>query len=187
MTRLSSEGPGQLRLLEYGRLPVPELTPELADRLLDAAELPEPLRAHCMATAEAAMEIVCALAAAGICLNETLVYAASLLHDVSKGIPDHALAGAGLMSQLGYSELAPLIAQHHDIEDPARVDEALVVYIADKLCRGDKRVSVSGRFRASFDKCRDAEALRAHDRRYEAALAAARKINDICGKDVITI
>lgn len=187
LTRLSSEGPGQLRLIEYGRLPVPELTPELADRLLDAAELSEPLRAHCMATAEAAMEIVCALAAAGICLNETLVYAASLLHDVSKGTPDHALAGAGLMSQLGYSELAPLIAQHHDIEDPARVDEALVVYIADKLCRGDKRVSVSGRFRASFDKCRDAEALRAHDRRYEAAIAAARKINDICGKDVITI
>lgn len=63
------------------------------------------------------MEIVCALAAAGVCLDETPVYAAALLHDVSKGTPDHALAGAGLMSQLGYPVLAPLIAQHHDIED----------------------------------------------------------------------
>ena len=227
VTRLSSDGPGQLRLEEYGRLPVPELTPELADRLLAAAELPEPLEAHCRATAEAAMEIVCALAAAGVCLDETPVYAAAelpepleahcrataeaameivcalaaagvcldetpvyaaaLLHDVSKGTPDHALAGAGLMSQLGYPVLAPLIAQHHDIEDPARVDEALVVYMADKLCRGDRRVSVSGRFRASFDKCRDAEALAAHDRRYKAALTAAHTINDICGKEVIPI
>ena len=58
VTRLSSDGPGQLRLEEYGRLPVPELTPELADRLLAAAELPEPLEAHCRATAEAAREIV---------------------------------------------------------------------------------------------------------------------------------
>ena len=131
--------------------------------------------------------LVCALAAAGVCLDETPVYAAALLHDVSKGTPDHALAGAGLMSQLGYPVLAPLIAQHHDIEDPARVDEALVVYMADKLCRGDRRVSVSGRFRASFDKCRDAEALAAHDRRYKAALTAAHTINDICGKEVIPI
>ena len=153
----------------------------------DYGELPEPLEAHCRATAEAAMEIVCALAAAGVCLDETPVYAAALLHDVSKGTPDHALAGAGLMSQLGYPALAPLIAQHHDIEDPARVDEALVVYMADKLCRGDRRVSVSGRFRASFDKCRDAEALAAHDRRYKAALTAAHTINDICGKEVIPI
>ena len=145
------------------------------------------LEAHCRATAEAAMEIVCALAAAGVCLDETPVYAAALLHDVSKGTPDHALAGAGLMSQLGYPVLAPLIAQHHDIEDPARVNEALVVYMADKLCRGDRRVSVSGRFRASFDKCRDAEALAAHDRRYKAALTAAHTINDICGKEVIPI
>ena len=68
-----------------------------------------------------------------------------------------------------------------------RVDEALVVYMADKLCRGDRRVSVSGRFRASFDKCRDAEALAAHDRRYKAALTAAHTINDICGKEVIPI
>ena len=137
----------------------------------------EPYIIHPLAVAEIVAEI-------GL---DTDAIAAALLHDVSKGTPDHALAGAGLMSQLGYPVLAPLIAQHHDIEDPARVDEALVVYMADKLCRGDRRVSVSGRFRASFDKCRDAEALAAHDRRYKAALTAAHTINDICGKEVIPI
>lgn len=187
ITRLRSDGPGQLALEEYGRAPVPQLTPELADKLLDAAELPAELAAHCRATAEAAMEIVCALAAAGICLDETLVYSAALLHDISKGTPDHALAGAGLMSQLGYPELAPLIAQHHDIEDVTKADEAMTVYLADKLCRGEKRVSIAGRFRASFDKCRDAEALSAHDRRHKAALAAARTVNNICGKEVIPV
>ena len=185
VTRLEYDG--DFRLCEYGVLPVPELTPELAARLLEAAELPEELHAHSRLTAETAMEIVCALAAAGACLDENLVYAAALLHDVSKGTPDHALAGAGLMSQLGYPALAPLMAQHHDLEDGSKLDEAMVVNVADKLCRGGRRVRVSERFRASLDKCRDEEARRAHERRYQSALAAAKMINDFCGKDVVPI
>lgn len=185
VTRLEYDG--DIRLREYGVLPVPELTPELASRLLEAAELPEEVRIHSLLTAEAAMELVCALAAAGVCLDESLVYVGALLHDVSKGTKGHALAGAGLMSQLGYPELAPLIAQHNDLEDAARADEAMVVYLADKLCRGGRRVRISERFRASLDKCRDDEARRAHDLRYKTALAAAKRINDICGKDVVPI
>lgn len=185
VTRLEYDG--DFRLCEYGVLPVPELTPELAARLLEAAELPEELHAHSRLTAETAMEIVCALAAAGACLDENLVYAAALLHDVSKGTPDHALAGAGLMSQLGYPALAPLMAQHHDLEDGSKLDEAMVVNVADKLCGAAGRVRVSERFRASLDKCRDEEARRAHERRYQSALAAAKMINDFCGKDVVPI
>lgn len=176
-----------MELVSWGVPPRPELTAQLAERLLEAAELPEELREHSLAAAGAAMELVCALAAAGICLDETRVYAAALLHDLAKGAPDHALAGAGLLSQLGYPELAPLVAKHNEPELGADVDEALVVSIADKLCLGGRRVGISARFRASLDKCRDEEARRAHDRRYRAALEAARKINDICGKDVVPI
>ena len=142
---------------------------------------------HCRAAARAAMDIVCALAAAGLCLDETRIYAAALLHDVSKGTPGHALAGAGLMSQLGYPELAPLIAQHNDLEEPSRTDEAAVVFLADKLRRGAAPVRVTERFRESLSRCRDEEARRAHGRRLEAALESARRINDICGKDVVQI
>ena len=186
VTRLGFDGDGFI-LRGYGLLPVPELTPGLAGRLLDASEPPAELAAHCRLTAETAMEIVCRLAAAGVCLDENLVYAAALLHDVSKGTPGHALAGAGLMSQLGYPALAPLIAQHHDLEDCSKPDEAMAVYLADKLCLGGRRVSVSERFRASLGKCRDEQARQAHDRRYKAALEAAKTINDICGKDVIPV
>ena len=98
-----------------------------------------------------------------------------------------ALAGAGLLSQLGYPELAPLVAKHNEPELGADVDEALVVSVADKLCLGGRRVGISARFRASLDKCRDEEARRAHGRRLEAALESARRINDICGKDVVQI
>ena len=112
---------------------------------------------------------------------------AALLHDVSKGTPGHALAGAGLMSQLGYPELAPLIAQHNDLEEPSRTDEAAVVFLADKLRRGAAPVRVTERFRESLSRCRDEEARRAHGRRLEAALESARRINDICGKDVVQI
>ena len=98
-----------------------------------------------------------------------------------------ALAGAGLMSQLGYPELAPLIAQHNDLEEPSRTDEAAVVFLADKLRRGAAPVRVTERFRESISRCRDEEARRAHGRRLEAALESARRINDICGKDVVQI
>lgn len=187
VTRLRADAAGQMELVSWGVPPRPELTAQLAERLLEAAELPEELREHSLAAAGAAMELVCALAAAGICLDETRVYAAALLHDLAKGAPDHALAGAGLLSQLGYPELAPLVAKHNEPEPGADVDEALVVSVADKLCLGGRRVGISARFRASLDKCRDEEARRAHDRRYKAALEAARKINDICGKDVVPI
>ena len=150
-------------------------------------QLPEETAEHCRAAARAAMDIVCALAAAGLCLDETRIYAAALLHDVSKGTPGHALAGAGLMSQLGYPELAPLIAQHNDLEEPSRTDEAAVVFLADKLRRGAAPVRVTERFRESLSRCRDEEARRAHGRRLEAALESARRINDICGKDVVQI
>ena len=187
VTRLRCPEPGRFELVEYGRLPAPPMTPELAERLLAAAQLPEETAEHCRAAARAAMDIVCALAAAGLCLDETRIYAAALLHDVSKGTPGHALAGAGLMSQLGYPELAPLIAQHNDLEEPSRTDEAAVVFLADKLRRGAAPVRVTERFRESLSRCRDEEARRAHGRRLEAALESARRINDICGKDVVQI
>ena len=98
-----------------------------------------------------------------------------------------AVAGAGLISQRGYPELAPLIAQHNDLEEPSRTDEAAVVFLADKLRRGAAPVRVTERFRESLSRCRDEEARRAHGRRLEAALESARRINDICGKDVVQI
>ncbi|MFR3289301.1 MAG: histidine phosphatase family protein [Lachnospiraceae bacterium] len=189
-TRLRCPEPGRFELVEYGRLPAPPMTPELAERLLAAAQLPEETAEHCRAAARAAMDIVCALAAAGLCLDETRIWRrGAAADDVSKGTPGHGttLAGAGLMSQLGYPELAPLIAQHNDLEEPSRTDEAAVVFLADKLRRGAAPVRVTERFRESLSRCRDEEARRAHGRRLEAALESARRINDICGKDVVQI
>ena len=51
---------------------------------------------------------ICLEQSASTPFNGLFRQSAALLHDVSKGTPDHALAGAGLMSQLGYPVLAPL-------------------------------------------------------------------------------
>ena len=48
-------------------------------------------------------------------------------------------------------------------------------------------VSLEERFSESLKKCRDDEALRAHERRRREALAAARRINGLCGREVINI
>lgn len=111
------------------------------------------------------MDIVCALAAAGLCLDETRIYAAALLHRRLERHAGHAPGrGRGSGPSWGYPELAPLIAQHNDLEEPSRTDEAAVVFLADKLRRGAAPVRVTERFRESLSRCRDEEARRAHGR-----------------------
>lgn len=187
LTRLSADATGRLTLIDYGKTPTPELTPALAERMLKAARLPDTISAHCRAVAQTAEAIARELVRAGVSVSEELTYSAALLHDIQRQAPAHAEAGAELIRELGYERAARIIAQHHDIENPRRVDEALAVYIADKLCRGDRRVRIGERFDESRKKCRDAEAIAAHDKRYKAALAAADIINNVCGKEVIPI
>lgn len=184
VTRLSFEN-GVFTLLDAGVLPHPEPNAALCLRLLDAAGAPQVLSAHCAAVAEEALNISRALSRAGIRLDDGLVLSAALLHDIARGEKDHAAVGAAWLTALGYPEQADVIRQHGDLDDPARIDEAAVVFIADKLVRGAERVDLRERFSFSREKCVSAGALAAHDRRYAAALTVAGGINSLCGKDVV--
>ena len=82
--------------------------------------------------------------------------------------------GAKLIAALGFEKEADIIRQHHDLKTD-RIDEAAVVYAADKLLKGSKKVSLSERFEGSMDKCRNAEARAAHERRYAQA-------KEVCGR-----
>ena len=164
-----------------GLRPHPPLTRARADDLLSAAAPGEKVEAHCRAVAAEALRIAQALP---LRLDEELIAAAALLHDVARREEDHAALGAAWLRELGYEQAAELVRQHHD-PDGTEINEAAVVYIADKTLRGTARVSINERFAASREKCTTPEAAAAHARRFETARTIRDEINSLCGAELI--
>ena len=183
LTRLRFEGE---RLLSFELLgaPRPALTDEVCEALLSAAGADEALRAHCRAVAALADELGEALREKGAPLDADALHAAALLHDIARGEPDHAARGARRLGALGYPGIAEIVRQHHELESAA-LDEAAVVYLADKAVRGARRVPINERFAASAAKCTTPEAIEAHARRYAAAKKWRDEINRLCGAELI--
>jgi molybdenum cofactor cytidylyltransferase len=137
--------------------------------------------AHCLAEA---------LNTAGFHLNRELVRAAALLHDIARTEKKHAEAGARLLETHGFPKLAPLVAAHMDLEvKPGQpVDEAQLVFLADKLVVGDQRVNVEQRFARKLEKYGGdpAVASRIMQRR-ESARRIQAEVERITGRDVEAI
>lgn len=150
----------------------------LADRRLD-----ERIVRHCRAVAEVAQRISGGLSAAGVPIEVALVRAAALLHDAGKGQPDHAAAGARLLSDLGFGRVASVIRTHQDLCAGGRdhLDEAALVYLADKLVLGDRVVSLEERFEAAARKHTSPEARQALARRRHDATGVAGRIEAVLG------
>ena len=172
---------GTLTLEREAARPCPPLHPQLAERLLRAAAPGDRVEAHCRAVAAEALRLADALP---LPLDRELLESAALLHDVARAEKDHARLAAAWLRELGYERAAALTAQHHDRQGSA-LDEAAVLYIADKCVREDRRVTLAERFAASEARCRTAEARAAHAERLAAALRLREEINGICGKTVI--
>lgn len=171
---------GEFHLIEKEALPEVKLTPDICRELLYAAELPENIISHCEAVADEAVLIGKALNKKGCNLNLELICHASLLHDIARLSPNHPSAGAELINELGFCDIADIIRQHHDL-DSTDISEAAVVYVADKLISGDKKISIADRFSASLPKCTTPEAIAAHQRRQAQAQEAAERIENILG------
>ena len=172
---------GTLRLRESGLLPELPLTGELAGQLLKAAAPGEGIEAHCRAVAAEALRIAEALPLA---LDRELLEASALLHDVARSQPEHARLGGAWLRELGYGDAAGLVEQHHDLLS-GELNEAAVLYIADKLLRGDRKVPLEQRFRDSESKCLTDQARASHAARLARALEIQQKINRLCGRCVV--
>lgn len=174
-----------LKLLEKGLSQTsPVLLPDECETLLERYETPQNVREHCRAVADTAIRISTELRKNGIILNDELLCASALVHDICRTQPDHAKAGAKLLNSLGFTEIADIIAQHHDFLGDL-IDEAAVLFIADKQIQGTRSVSIDERFAKSSDKCIGPEAISAHRERWSQANKIKEKINRICGKSVI--
>lgn len=133
---------------------------------------------HCRAVAAVADALTVRLVAAGAGIDRDLVRAGSLLHDLAKGSAHHAEVGAQMVETLGFPDVARVVGRHMEAAfDGEDLDEGAIVYVADKLVRGDHVVTLEERFGGAFARFRDdPPALRAARARYETATAILRAV-----------
>ena len=147
--------------------------------------LPPAIQAHCRTVATIARRLADAISAAGVPIDGELTEAAAMLHDVARTQPDHARAGAKLLEAHGFPRLAPLVADHMDlaVDGEAPLDEAQMVFLADKLAAGDRLVELEERFRRKWVKYgRDPDAAAAIARRRDNARRVQVKIEAATGR-----
>jgi CTP:molybdopterin cytidylyltransferase MocA/HD superfamily phosphodiesterase len=142
---------------------------------------------HGEVVALTARKLALPLRGAGVPLDINLVIVASKLHDIAKGCPNHAQYGARMLKQLGYPKVARIIAVHHDISYRAGTspDEAAIVYLADKLVKNDRPVTIEERFVEVTKKyIADPEAARVINKRRTAAESIKQMVEHIAGADL---
>jgi molybdenum cofactor cytidylyltransferase len=143
----------------------------------------EQVIAHCRLVAEVARTFAIHLKCAGFNVNLELVVAAANLHDLARGQPDHARAGARMLAALGYPQVARVVGAHMDLQLKRRsFDEADLVYLADKCVEDDRLVTLEERFHSSLERfAANPEALKAVAKRFQDARVIQERVEEILG------
>jgi molybdenum cofactor cytidylyltransferase len=136
-----------LKLLEYEenrRCP----SVEICKKIQEYFNVPDKVIRHSGKVAEVASNICQYLwDEKGVRLNKKIIIAASLLHDIAKGRKKHEKIAAKWLQDMGYSEVSKIVAEHMNLLNvPEIPTEKEVVYLADKMVKGDSLVSIDERF-----------------------------------------
>jgi putative nucleotidyltransferase with HDIG domain len=139
---------------------------------------------HARIVAEVAQRISRALAQSGVPLNLELVLAGALLHDLAKGEPEHASAGALLLRSMNLPQVAAVVAMHTGLDCfDGRLDERAIVYLADKLVRGERKVTIAQKFQPALARSsNDPAARHAAQSRMATAQAIALAVETRLGE-----
>jgi putative nucleotidyltransferase with HDIG domain len=170
---------------EFGQRDLP--TPKECQAILEEMRTPANVVGHSRKVAKVAEEISLRLNETGLQLNVALVRAAALLHDLAKGQPGHAMAGARILAELDFAAVGRVVGLHMDYEfvDDAALDEAGIVYLADKLVQGDRIVPLAVRFERKFAAA--GAMLPFVQRRWETAERLAEAVERLVGTDLLEI
>lgn len=172
---------GKVHLKSMGEVAHPFLTEELCEQMLQCIHVPENICNHCKAVAHKAGQIAEMLNRAGFQLDMNTIVCGAMLHDMARTYKKHAETGAGWLLNLGYEKIAEVVLQHNQLSDWQTINEAAVVYLADKYIQDDREVTIEKRFEKSYIKCKSPEAQAAHQKRYKMALQVQEQIIKACG------
>lgn len=140
-------------------------TPAECEAILAHLPVPDAIVRHSRKVADVAGQIADALLKAGLSINPELARAGALLHDLAKGQPKHAEAGAAILRGYDMPMVAEVVAAHTEMEFDVTIDERAIVHLADKFVIGERLVTLDERFRPALHRFRD----------HPDALAAARR------------
>jgi len=120
---------------------------EFCRKIKNYFQVSDILKSHCDKVAEVALDICKRLKNKGIILDENVIVAASMLHDIAKGNAHHEEVGANWISEMGYEEISRIVKEHMELREiPEALTEKEVVFLADKLVMEDKIVTIEQRF-----------------------------------------
>lgn len=157
------------------------------DAILTRMATPEEVARHGRFVAGVAGMIAGRLNRVGHVLDEGLIATAGLLHDLAKGKPNHPRHGARILTSLGYPRAAAIVAAHHDftLAEDQPVNEAAIIYLADKLVQNERLVTIEERFTSSREKfAADAAARRAAGERLANARRIAARVERALGANL---
>ncbi len=153
------------------------------DAICSLLQGPERVIVHGRMVAEVARVLAVHLNQKGFALDLPLVVAAGRLHDIARSQPEHAKAGAKLLSDLGYPRVGSVVAQHTDLgKHGPSLTEADLIYYADKCVTEDRLVSIEERFAPSRRRHADRlDILRKVQRRFSDAREIEARIEAAIG------
>jgi molybdenum cofactor cytidylyltransferase len=153
-------------------------------KLLDEACVPEDVKEHCQLVAVVACKLARLLNGKGVGLNENLVKASALLHDIKRHEKDHAMVGAMHLRACGFARVADIVSLHMDIEsvESEPLTEAEILFLADKMVMGRRCVPLNERFDNALKRYEDnGKACLSIKRRKEQAEKIKKKMEVIIG------
>lgn len=169
--------------------------PDKMDNILTASEcydlmtrtlpVPPAVWRHCRAVSAVAVTLADAVMSAGGSFNRELIRCAALVHDIARTRKNHAAAGAAILDQMGYPAVAAVVRVHMDMETGPHepLDEAQLVYLADKLVQHDRPVSLGSRLVRSIARYgSDIQAREAIIHRFQIARWIQEKIERLTNR-----
>jgi len=145
------------------------------------------IRAHCEKVADLAALLAGELNRAGHRIDVELLTAAGLLHDLARKEPDHARAAAAFLRDRDLGVVAELVASHMDmiVEEGSPVTPGEVLYLADKLVRGDRMVTLKERFAVALERhAHEPEILRRIAERMKTSQAVQTRLEKALGRSL---
>ncbi len=122
-------------------------------KIMEEHKMPSNIKAHSLKVRDVSVFLTKELNKKGKSLNEGLVEASALLHDIAKiyclnSREKHNEVGADLLRTMGYEKVADVVEQHVSLwKKYKKLVEEEVVNYSDKRVMHDKIVSLQERFK----------------------------------------
>ena len=130
------------------------ISTDRCEELYEEVRLPAHIRAHCRAVGDLAARMAENLIGSGACLDVELCRSGGYLHDLCRLQFHHELAAKSFLERKGYLALAEIAGAHGGFEkEPESIcQESAIVFLADKLIREDRRVTLTERYQKALEK-----------------------------------